>query len=100
MAEYNNAETKTSTTEESLGSQADKPSPAPSTKDEGHSQDPDWTGPQESAIQFDTSDYPSGIPLFLITSALVIVLFASNLDTTIITTAIPRITDEFNSVDE
>lgn len=101
MAAHNSPVAKiTSPGDEALASQSDNALPAPSTKEEEHSQDADSTEPQEAAVQFDTSDFPSGIPLFLITCALVIVLFASNLDTTIITTAIPRITEEFHSVDE
>lgn len=100
MAAYNSPEAKAPTTNDSVPSQSDNTSPAPTEKEEESSQDADTTERQGGAVQFDTSDYPTGIPLFLITSALVIVLFASNLDTTIITTAIPRITDEFQSVDE
>lgn len=49
---------------------------------------------------FDTSDFPSAVPLFFITVALLLAMFANNLDTTIITTAIPQIADDFHSLDE
>lgn len=100
MAASNSPKAETPTTEETLGSQSDNTLPVPSTKEEGLPEPAESTEPQEAAVQFDTSDYPTGIPLFLITSALVLVLFASNLDTTIITTAIPRITHDFQSIDE
>lgn len=100
MAVSNGSEAKTLTNDEALASQSDTTSPASSTKQEEPPQETDASEPQEVAVQFDTSDYPKGIPLFLITTALVLVLFASNLETTIITTAIPRITQDFQSVDE
>lgn len=48
----------------------------------------------------DTSDFPTKGPLALIVLALILVMFTNNLDTTIIATAIPRITDEFHAIDQ
>ena len=48
----------------------------------------------------DTSDFPSKGPLALIVLALLLAMFTNNLDTTIIATAIPRITDEFHALDQ
>ena len=48
----------------------------------------------------DTSDFPGPKALFWIMVALLISMFIQNLDSTIIATAIPSITDEFHSVDQ
>ncbi|CAD6585426.1 MAG: hypothetical protein ASARMPREDX12_001997 [Alectoria sarmentosa] len=48
----------------------------------------------------DTSDFPGPKSLFWIMIALLISMFIQNLDSTIIATAIPSITDEFHSVDQ
>ena len=48
----------------------------------------------------DTSDFPGPKALFWIIIALLISMFIQNLDSTIIATAIPKITDEFHSVDD
>lgn len=48
----------------------------------------------------DTSDFPTKGALALIVLALLLAMFTNNLDTTIIATAIPRITDEFHALDE
>ncbi|KAJ7152947.1 major facilitator superfamily domain-containing protein [Mycena filopes] len=44
--------------------------------------------------------YPEGLKLFLITLALCLSVFLVALDNTIIATAIPKITDQFNSLDD
>ncbi|KAK3080100.1 hypothetical protein LTS18_003124 [Coniosporium uncinatum] len=46
------------------------------------------------------NEYPKGTKLALITTALVPSIFLSALDSTIITTAIPKITDAFGSLDD
>ena len=51
-----------------------------------------------AAWSMDTSDFPAPKALFWIMIALLISMFIQNLDSTIIATAIPRITDEFHSV--
>ncbi|MCJ1284221.1 hypothetical protein MMC26_003552 [Xylographa opegraphella] len=48
----------------------------------------------------DTSEYPTGFRLLAIIVALVASVFLIALDMTIIATAIPRITDEFHSLDQ
>lgn len=47
-----------------------------------------------------TSDYPHGFKLAFIVMALVLSIFLVSLDMTIVATAIPRITDEFHSLDQ
>lgn len=44
--------------------------------------------------------YPSGIRLFLVLTAVALSVFLTSLDSTIISTAIPAITDEFHSLDD
>ncbi|KAH0042718.1 MFS general substrate transporter, partial [Aureobasidium melanogenum] len=46
------------------------------------------------------SDYPKGVKLAFIVVALVLSIFLFSLDQTIVATAIPKITDEFNSIDD
>ena len=48
----------------------------------------------------DTADYPHAFKLFFIIVALVLSIFLVALDMTIVATAIPRITDEFHSLDQ
>ncbi|KUL83867.1 hypothetical protein ZTR_06584 [Talaromyces verruculosus] len=48
----------------------------------------------------DGTDYPSGPKLFLIILALCLSVFLMALDNSIIATAIPKITDQFNSLDD
>ncbi|CAF9939967.1 MAG: hypothetical protein HETSPECPRED_002117 [Heterodermia speciosa] len=50
--------------------------------------------------RIDTADYPHGPRLFFIFLALVLSIFLGSLDMTIVATAIPRITDEFHSLDQ
>ncbi|KAK7724451.1 hypothetical protein SLS63_008708 [Diaporthe eres] len=45
-------------------------------------------------------DYPGGANLFFIVAALVLSVFLSSLDITIVATAIPKITDEFRGLDK
>ena len=59
----------------------------------------------EKASVYDRSSveetaYPTGIKLLAITIALCLAVFLVALDQTIIATAIPRITDEFDSVQD
>ena len=46
----------------------------------------------------DDIDYPHGVKLALIMAALCLAVFLVALDNTIISTAIPKITDQFNSI--
>ncbi|EXJ94025.1 hypothetical protein A1O1_02418 [Capronia coronata CBS 617.96] len=50
--------------------------------------------------RIDTSDYPSAFPLAMIVVALAASIFLVALDMTIVATAIPRITDQFHSLDQ
>ena len=47
-----------------------------------------------------TSDYPKAFPLAMIVVALICSIFLVALDMTIVATAIPRITDQFHSLDQ
>lgn len=64
---------------------------SPSEVDEGNKETPE--GPIE-----DAQKYPTGLALVAITAALLLSVFLVALDRTIIATAIPRITDEFDSL--
>jgi EmrB/QacA subfamily drug resistance transporter len=54
----------------------------------------------EEATEQDQADYPSGMKLAIIISALALAVFLMALDNTIIATAIPRITDQFKSLND
>ena len=56
--------------------------------------------PSQDAPPQDTTEYPNGFRLAAIIVALVASVFLIALDMTIIATAIPRITDEFHSLDQ
>ena len=56
------------------------------------------TTEKEDAIS--TTEYPSGLRLVLILAAAAFSIFLVALDTTIVSTAIPKITDEFKSVND
>lgn len=47
-----------------------------------------------------TADYPKSFQLALIVVALILSIFLVSLDMTIVATAIPKITDEFHSLDQ
>ena len=55
---------------------------------------------EQDLTRIDTADYPHGLRLFFIFTALVLSIFLASLDMTIVATAIPRITDEFHSLDQ
>ena len=60
-------------------------------------------GPESTKVEADYEApvvYPSGARLVLVLCAGALSIFLVSLDTTIVSTAIPRITDEFKSVDE
>ena len=59
----------------------------------------DAIGKEEEEREADI-EYPSGLKLTLITIALCLSVFCMALDNTIISTAIPRITDEFKAIDD
>ena len=54
----------------------------------------------ETLSRIATSDYPHAFKLTFIVVALVLSMFLVALDMTIVATAIPRITDEFHSLDQ
>ena len=54
----------------------------------------------ETLSRIATSDYPHALKLAFIVVALVLSIFLVALDQTIVATAIPRITDEFHSLDQ
>ncbi|KAF1987770.1 MFS transporter [Aulographum hederae CBS 113979] len=54
----------------------------------------------DSSADDDTTEYPNGWKLGLITIALCLSVFCMALDNTIIATAIPKITDEFKALDD
>lgn len=53
-----------------------------------------------SLANIDTADYPTKLPLAMIVVALCLAVFLMALDMTIVATAIPRITDEFHSLNQ
>ena len=55
---------------------------------------------EQDLSRIDTADYPHAFKLFFIIVALVLSIFLVALDMTIVATAIPRITDEFHSLDQ
>ena len=50
--------------------------------------------------RIDTADYPNKFPLAMIVVALCLAVFMMSLDMTIVATAIPKITDQFHSLDQ
>ncbi|QUC23421.1 uncharacterized protein UV8b_07662 [Ustilaginoidea virens] len=56
--------------------------------------------PYPAAAQDDNNDYPTAWRLVLISVALCLSVFCMALDNTIIATAIPRITDQFNAIED
>ncbi|KAJ5110187.1 hypothetical protein N7532_002832 [Penicillium argentinense] len=67
------------------------------TKDESSKENSDADGEKSEEPEF---EYPSAWRLVLITIALCLCVFCVALDNTIIATAIPKITDQFNSLDD
>ncbi|KIW22645.1 uncharacterized protein PV07_10922 [Cladophialophora immunda] len=76
------------TTEDSEGFELQHP-----TTTTGAGQNPDTPSQQQR-----DHDYPTGLRFVLLTIGLVFTIFLSALDTSIISTAIPRITDQFGTV--
>ena len=70
----------------------------PSIQDKEAEEDGGPLGQQLS--QVDTSDYPTNFPLVMIVVALCLAVFMMALDMTIVATAIPKITDQFHSLDQ
>jgi hypothetical protein len=80
------------------------PSPSPLSKDSSQPvKDPVNLTEKELAAQklaAEDAQYPHGLKLALILAALCLAIFLVALDQTIISTAIPKITDHFNSVQD
>lgn len=73
-------------------------SPTPEIKAEHSS--PDDVPEMDTLSRIATSDYPHGFKIAFIMVALVLSIFLVALDMTIVATAIPRITDEFHSLNQ
>ena len=69
-------------------------------KQEGQDESALEETPSNALSRIDTSDYPTALPLALIVVALCMSIFLVALDVTIVATAIPRITDEFHSLQD
>lgn len=69
---------------------SENPLPAASGSEQG----------METLSRIATADYPKALKLTFIVVALVLSIFLVSLDMTIVATAIPRITDEFHSLDQ
>ncbi|MCJ1387671.1 hypothetical protein MMC18_000514 [Xylographa bjoerkii] len=76
-----------------------KPSSRPASLTPSNKESVQPPSSQDEAPQ-DTNEYPTGFRLAAIIVALVVSIFLIALDMTIIATAIPRITDEFHSLDQ
>lgn len=74
----------------------EKPSQGSSSGEDGES---DRESGEESPSE-DQNEYPGNIALMFIVVAVILSIFLVSLDMTIIATAIPRITDEFKSLDQ
>lgn len=81
---------------------SDREGLAKSEKDGANALTTDSASPELERVDTrpDGTEYPSGVKLYLITLALCLGVFLMALDNSIIATAIPRITDEFNSLDD
>ncbi|KAL4958232.1 major facilitator superfamily domain-containing protein [Aspergillus filifer] len=68
--------------------------------DQPHEKGPnDVLGPNAAGyVEEDAGAYPTGLRLLCVVTALVLAIFLTSLDFTIIATAIPRITDDFHSL--
>ncbi|GAB1197136.1 hypothetical protein APSETT444_006426 [Aspergillus pseudonomiae] len=81
------------------GSQAESPALAPEVKNENNMPVAN-TSPSDEAQKEEEEEYPSSWRLGLITIALALAIFCLALDNTIISTAIPKITDQFKSLED
>jgi hypothetical protein len=75
--------------------QSDMDSPPTRVKDETIATEKESQAKQDEE---DDMQYPHGLKLFVILAALCLAVFLVALDQTIIATAIPKITDHFNSI--
>ncbi|PNP50732.1 hypothetical protein THARTR1_08353 [Trichoderma harzianum] len=106
-----------STTTTLNGEDFDSKTPVPSVGDEDEALDLGFDGEKRDEKRDETDEkqeeiasvqndelsedeYPSGIKMFFIVLALVLSVFLLSLDMTIVATAIPKITDEFQGLDK
>lgn len=71
---------------------------APGTPEQSSSLNTSHHDPPPHSGVVDDTEYPNGLRLFTTLAALVLAIFLPTLDTTILATAIPRITDQFHSL--
>lgn len=69
-------------------------------KEKNHHSDEEQEDISEELQRVESSMYPSGLKMFSILLGVVLTMFLVALDMTIVATAIPRITDEFKSLDD
>ncbi|KAL8823438.1 MAG: hypothetical protein Q9191_005855 [Dirinaria sp. TL-2023a] len=74
--------------------------PTPNNELEKTATAPNEDGEDDDLSRINTADYPRAFKLAMIVVALVLSIFLVALDMTIVATAIPRITDEFHSLDQ
>lgn len=72
----------------------------PTSKDELDNSTKSAAEPSPQMSKSEEGDYPAAFPLAMIIVALVLSVFLVALDMTIVATAIPRITDQFHSLDQ
>lgn len=90
----------------SIELEKEKTTPSPAPNDVVHQHDTKEERSSEDLRELDTlskiatSDFPHGFKLAFIIMALVLSIFLVALDMTIVATAIPRITDEFHSLNQ
>ncbi|KAF7504215.1 hypothetical protein GJ744_002588 [Endocarpon pusillum] len=86
----------------------DSSTPSDAEKDSASAKQHDGNSPSQQVSRelshqlsrIATSDYPTGLRLAMIVVALVLAIFLMAIDMTIVATAIPRITDQFQSLDQ
>lgn len=69
-------------------------------KQQNHHSDEEKEDISEELERVESSVYPSGLKMFSIMLGVVLTMFLVALDMTIVATAIPRITDQFKSLDD
>ncbi|KAH8589226.1 putative MFS multidrug transporter [Bisporella sp. PMI_857] len=74
---------------------ASQPKPLPAEQEESAT-----TKPETAGVQSEDEEYIGGFKLFVILAAITVSCFLMMLDTSVIVTAIPRITSHFHSLDD
>lgn len=88
----------TATSPESRSPSHDEDNVTATEKD--HTEDAEKNQEEEEEEEEDETEYPKAMQLALISIALCLSVFCMALDNTIITTAIPRITDQFKAIND